>query len=126
LAKGQFLVVKSHLDNCEDCRLELHRLQYALGSPVELVPDSGMLAQMRSAIEEWEKAARNGEPVKRRVATEILPFLGPKATEYVMQPVAESGENLLSSIEPVLALFLGGRAAARLVNHVVDSALLRA
>jgi hypothetical protein len=85
---------------------------------------------MRTAMQRWEDTAREsgrtGEPVKRRVATEIAPYLGPLATHAVLQPVTDSSENLLSSMEPVLALFLGGRAASRLVSHVVDVALIRA
>lgn len=130
LADDQTRSVQSHLDQCDDCRLELHRLQYALGDKVELKPDRLVLAQMQSAIQQWEDSAaqtgRTGTPVKRRVAHEIAPFLGPEATDSILQPVAAGGENLLSSIEPVLALFLGGRAAAQLVTYVVDAALIRA
>ena len=122
--------VQSHLDQCDDCRLELRRLQYALGDQQALAPDGTGLARVRSAIQKWEGSAsqtgRTGAPVKRRVAHEIAPFLGPEATDSILQPVAPGGENLLSSIEPVLALFLGGRAAARLVTYVVDAALIRA
>lgn len=122
--------MQGHLDQCDECRLELHRLQYALGDQGELAPDSIVLAQVQSAIQQWEASApqtgRTGAPVKRRVAHEIAPFLGPDATNSILQPVAPGGENLLSSIEPVLALFLGGRAAAHLVTYVVDAALIRA
>ncbi|MDR3699652.1 MAG: hypothetical protein P4L56_08470 [Candidatus Sulfopaludibacter sp.] len=110
--------------------MELHRLQSALGDQREPGPDPTLLARMQSAIQRWENSAsqtgRTGAAVKRRVATEIAPFLGPDATDSILKPVAESGENLLSSIEPVLALFLGGRAAAHLVTYVVDAALIRA
>jgi hypothetical protein len=130
LAAEQARAVQSHVDQCDDCRLELHRLQYALGNQGEPAPDRTLLARMQSAIQQWEdsapKTGRTGAPVKRRVANEIAPFLGPEATNSILKPVAESGENLLSSIEPVLALFLGERAAARLVTYVVDAALIRA
>lgn len=122
--------MQGHLDQCDECTLELHRLQYALGDQGELAPDRMVLAQVQSAIQQWEASApqtgRTGAPVKRRVAHEIAPFLGPDATNSILQPVAPGGENLLSSIEPVLALFLGGRAAAHLVTYVVDAALIRA
>jgi hypothetical protein len=130
LAEVQAGSLQSHLDQCEGCRLEFHRLQSALGNQREPAPDRSLLARMQSAIQRWEDSAsqtgRTGTAVKRRVATEIAPFLGPEATSSILKPVAEGGENLLSSIEPVLALFLGGRAAAHLVTHVVDAALIRA
>lgn len=130
MPEGHAQSMRSHLDHCEDCRLEFHRLRYAVGTQEELALDRGMLAQIQTAIEQWEHAApttsRTGEPLKHRVETEIAPYLGSDAARSILQTVADSGENLLSRVEPVLALFLGGRAAARLVNHVVDAALLRA
>ncbi len=119
----------SHLNECDECRLEFHRLQYAAGTRREFEPDPGMLDRMRAAIHRWEQstaeAERTAEAVKGRVRAEIAPFLGDPAATAVLKPVAPGADNLLNTIEPVLALFLGGKAAGRLVSHVVDSALLR-
>lgn len=101
-----------------------------MGKREEMVPDSRMLEQMRSAMREFEASAaaaqKTGEGVKDRVAEEIAPFLGGTATASILETVSENGDRMLSRIEPVLALFLGGKAAGRLVTHVVDSALIRA
>jgi|SRR5581483_3819213 len=126
LTGKQSALVAAHVEQCDECRLELHRLRRAMESPRELAPDLGLLAKMRSAVEQWENTAPPAHEVKQRVAMEIGPFLGRKATSSILQPVAENGENLLSGIEPVLALFLGGKAAGRLVSHVVDAAVIQA
>jgi hypothetical protein len=59
------------------------------------------------------------------VAAEIGPFLGKQAAQRLLDPVSDTGEDLLCSIEPVLAGFLGEEAAAELVNRVVDVAIVR-
>ncbi len=130
LAADEVSSVAAHLKVCEECELVFHRLRYAVGNRAELAPDPVLLSRMQSAIQQWEMAAlRNGctgDIVKRKVAAAIEPFLGPEATSSILNSVADSGENLLSSVESVLASFLGSQAAALLVNQVVDSALLRA
>ena len=80
---------------------------------------------MRQFERSAPETGRTGEQVKLRVADMIAPYLGREATQSVLQPVANNGENLLSSVEPILALFLGGRAASRLVSNVVDVTLVR-
>jgi hypothetical protein len=39
--------------------------------------------------------------------------------------VAETNGNLLSTVEPVLAEFLGSKAAAALITHIVDVTIVR-
>jgi len=78
-----------------------------------------VLARIRLAIDDWKTApapGRTGETLKLRVAHEIAPYLGALASRRIVTGVADTGENLLSTVEPVLALFLGSRAAARLVG----------
>ena len=62
--------------------------------------------------------------MKSRVALEIGRFLGSNGARILLQPVAENGGNLLSTIEPVLAEFLGPRAASELVSRVVDTSIV--
>lgn len=130
MTKDQVILLAAHLDRCVGCRLEYHRLQYAVGAPSEQALDLGLLAQMKTAMRQFESSAcetgRTSDPLKLKVASLIAPYLGGQATQSVLQPVTDGGENLLSSVEPVLALFLGRRAAARLVSSVVDQALVRA
>lgn len=94
--------------------------------PVQL-PDLGLLAKIRSEIRAFQ-AARSDDrwhaEMKSRVAREIGPFLGSNGARMLLQPVAENGRNLLSTIEPVLAEFLGPRAASELVSHVVDTSIV--
>jgi len=86
-----------------------------------IIPDHSLPAEEDSARE----SGCTGEQVKGRVASEIAPYLGSMATQSVLQPITDTSQNLHSSIEPVLALFLGGRAASRLIRHVEDAALIR-
>lgn len=85
---------------------------------------SGILQGIRA----WEATlsdARYHQMVKQRATREIGQYLGEQAAQRLVQPVAQDGKNLLSTIEPVLAEFLGSRAAFRLVSHVVDAAIVR-
>jgi len=88
-----------------------------------------MLATLMADIVRWQAARshpdRNGDAMRRRVASELAPFLGPEVADRVLRRVDASGEDLLSAIEPVLALFLGHQAASLLVSHVVDGALVK-
>lgn len=68
---------------------------------------------------------RHGEALKGRVAAQIGPFLGKHAARRLLEPVSGNGEDLLCSIEPILAGFLGDEAASDLVTHVVDTVIVR-
>ena len=83
-----------------------------------------------AAMRHWEADRSQADPggmvVKGRVATAIGPFLGREGARLLLQRVSGDNRNLLSTIEPVLADFLGTRASSELVNHVVDAAMMRA
>jgi anti-sigma factor RsiW len=118
----------AHVAECASCAAGLRRLRVMLGekasfpaTPVEPAPDR--LAAMLRAIGEWRHGLA-GEVLNRRVADRLGPFLGPAAADSVLQSVAPGGDNLLSTVEPVLALFLGGKAASRLIDQIVDTALV--
>jgi hypothetical protein len=104
-------------------------LRSALQSAVRSAPESegtanpeALLPQVLASLRNWESSR---PAVKRKVATAIEAYLGRQATERVLGPVSESGENVLSTIEPVLALFLGNRTASRLVSQVVTESIVR-
>jgi hypothetical protein len=59
------------------------------------------------------------------VAAEIRPFLGEGAARMLLRAVSGSGDDLLCTIEPVLANFLGEAAAAELVSHVAETLIVR-
>jgi hypothetical protein len=55
----------------------------------------------------------------------VRPYVGDRAAERLAHGEAPDGGRLLADVEPVLALFLGRRAAAQLVSHVLDRALVK-
>ena len=118
--------IERHLVHCQDCRQELDRLRLA-ALPGE-APEVAPVVEVLSGIREWAAKLRDDGPgpevLKVWVAAEISPYLGPSVTSRLLKTVAPNGEDLLSVIEPVLALFLGSRAASRLVTNVVDRAIL--
>ena len=81
-------------------------------------------ARMRELSAEMAKPDRRGE-VQHKVAAEIAPFLGHRAARKLVLPVAGRDQDLFGIIEPVLANFLGDRAAAELVGHLIDTAMGR-
>jgi len=118
--------VRDHLLACDDCRLEFHRLQRVLARRPSHPPDDFVLSGLRQRIRNWESERASGnwmQGVKTRVLRQLGPFLGSQGADSLLEPVAQDGGNLLSTIEPVLAEFLGNRAASNLVGRVVDSAL---
>ena len=126
LADGRERQVQAHLEGCGECRLHLHRLKQEVAPRIPAEPGPFILAGIRAKIRNWE-AQRSSEQwtqgLKTRVARQIGPFLGSRGADCVLQPVSQDGENLLCAIEPVLAEFLGSRAASSLVGRVVDAAL---
>ncbi len=122
LAEGERKPLEAHLSQCARCRAEYQRLSVVPDGPE---PDGAMFSGLLANIERWEAAEwqpeRNGSAVKQRVTSDIEPYLGSVATGQVLAPV--SGENLLTPVESVLTVFLGKRAAALLVNDVVDHAI---
>jgi len=91
-------------------------------------PDPGLLSRIQNRIRTWE-ARRSadgwGAAAKERTAREIGPFLGNNGARILLRPVSDNGCNLLSTIEPLLANFLGKRAASELVSRVVEVAIVR-
>ncbi len=121
------------MGECEHCRLkvQMRRERSSSGPPEQpRQADEELLADVLSGIRRWEadrtRPDRSGDAVKRRVAYEVGPYLGPQATQRLLESVSAEGENLWSTVEPVLALFLGSRAASTLVTHVIDQAIVRA
>ena len=92
-------------------------------------PAASDLQDLLTRVRAWEsgavRAERTGDALKQRVAGEIAPYLGKHATHSILQPVVEDGRNLLSSLSPLLTMFLGRRAAEHLVSHVVEHAIVR-
>jgi hypothetical protein len=87
------------------------------------------LAGALAGIRKWDAAASQSSGrggVRTRVARELEAYLGPAATRKILSKVSDDGNNLLSTIEPVLALFMGRQAASVFVSHVVDATLVRA
>ena len=88
--------------------------------------DSGVLAGILAGMERWESAPSRDEAVKAKVGSDLAPFLGSQAMDQLLNATSVRGGDLLSTVEPVVALFLGCRAASALIDHIVDHSILRA
>lgn len=118
---------EEHLRTCPVCAARRARMQEASGADADGAAGE-MLSRIRGAIGQWSarRAREDNIPaVKGRVAAEIAPYLGPRASGWILEAVSESADNLLSKVGPVMALFLGERAASRFVDHVVEDVLVR-
>jgi hypothetical protein len=123
----------AHLDACDECHLKFHRLKTTWSAALdrafpEGAPSPPGLADVLSGIQAWEARSATEESragIKQGVGKEIGLYLGKKAACRILGTVSEDGRDLLPAIEPVLALFLGQRAAFHLVSHVVDVAIVR-
>ena len=114
--------MRRHLEQCAECNNALVRLAGTADRPVGEA--SELLARIESQMHDWTPLAV-GPSVRRRVIREIAPYLGTRASARLLSGVEQDGANLLSTVEPMLALFLGSRAASRLVDHMVDTVLMR-
>lgn len=107
-----------------------HRCPFERGSEPQsnsALPDLGLLARIRSEIRAFQASRSDGQwnaEMQSRVAQKIGVFLGKNGARMLLRPVADDGGNLLSTIEPVLAEFLGQRAASELVSHVIDTSIV--
>lgn len=117
---------------CAECRSEIDRLSHALSPEArgeQPAPVNASFEELLKTIRQWESAAagsgRTDESVKWRIASTLERYLGRQATSTILLSVSEEGDNLLSSVEPVLALFLGRTTASRLVSNVVKTAIVR-
>ncbi len=90
--------------------------------------EPALLNSILSGIRSWkaEHAPSRVDPevVKRRVGSKIDPYLGHPATGRILSAVSPACDDLLTNVEPVLALFLGCRAASSLVSHIVTGSLM--
>jgi hypothetical protein len=81
-----------------------------------------------AAIRQWSARRREADPdgraVRARVEAELAPYLGPGGASRTLEPAADR-HKLLPAVESVLTIFLGGRAAGRLMRRVVDRAVVR-
>jgi hypothetical protein len=131
LDSRQRVALESHLGGCHTCRTDLGLLRAALtGAPKEA--KSGMtqtiLDRVRSKVCGWESRQSqelSQEAVRDRIAGQLGQFLGTRAARKVLEPVAPNNHNLFSIVEPVLSEFLGPGAAASLVDHVVESSIVK-
>jgi hypothetical protein len=110
---------------CGGCREELDRIRGGPGGG-EAPNDDVLLSGIRTEMERWESDLSRDKAVKSKMSSELAPFLGRHATDQLFRTVSTRGENLLSTVEPVLALFLGCRTASTLIDQIVTHAILRA
>lgn len=124
LAEVERRSVEAHIRGCAACRLETERMRHFPNHPVEPPPVQDLLARLARKQRGWTEAS--GPALKRKVALELAPYVGLEAAEAILQEVADNGENLLSTVDAALRLFLGKAAASRLTSRIVDRAILSA
>jgi hypothetical protein len=110
--------------------MELQHLRAAVAG-TRREADSGVAAMLdgiRSRVRGWNSRREHEldpETVRQLVASRIGPFMGSRAARKVLESVAPNNQNLFAVVEPVLGEFLGRSAAASLVDHVVESAIVK-
>ena len=127
LPENKRKAVEDHLAGCGRCRNEMDRIAFAVkGAPSDLPapPVTDLLASL-SVLQNSLAQRGAGDALKRKVESELIPYVGAEAAERILQPVSPGGENLLSTLETVLRLFLGKAATARVVSRIVDRAIMR-
>lgn len=118
--------VQKHLETCPDCRAEVDRLRRTMEiiDQYPVPPVGDVLARMR----EWLDR-RSGHPAansrRQVVVAAIQPFLGANGAQTVIGRVSPGDADLISTVEPVLADFLGRRTAQILVDGIIDVAITR-
>jgi anti-sigma factor RsiW len=125
LTPGQFASVAEHLASCDSCAVECDRLRAARDTPHAPLPPQALEAlrgRLQELIAERARPQRSGE-IQQRLVSALAPFLGPLAAGRLLFPASASGRDLLPIVEPVLASFLGKRAAAELVGHLIDTTM---
>ena len=111
--------VEDHLRLCKACR--------AIAQPV-IGPEPPPVSELLARISKHQNIlAQEGGPsgLKRRVVSELTPYVGPAAATQMLRAVPDTGENLLPSLYAVLRLFIGKPAASRLVSRIVEHAIMR-
>jgi hypothetical protein len=117
--------VQAHLAECAACARELEQIAGSGTSPMPTAHISDLLSNLAQVQDRLTREGVSGESLKRRVLSELIPYVGTAPAERILEPVTPGGENLLSTIEPMLRLFLGRTASARLVDRIVDRAIMR-
>ena len=126
LPEDERKAVETHLAACRQCRQEMERIASAIQGdegPAPSVED--LLANLNRLRSSLEQPGVSGAALKQRVKSELIPYIGAEAADRILQPVSPGGENLLSTIESTLRLFLGKAATARVVSRIVDRAIVR-
>jgi hypothetical protein len=127
LGRVSAAVVRVHLRKCSACSQEVKLMGAVVGageSP-QKVPSIAGLEDLLARARRWsESGPAESSAVRRRVAAELQPLLGRRATSEVLTRVAEDNRDLLCKVEAVLVNFVGPKAAASVVHRVVDAALV--
>jgi hypothetical protein len=121
--------VTQHLSGCAPCRQEFERFRASVDGAVE--GESSVAAdcdRLLNRLREWETTTADsglqGEALKRRIAEELAPYLGKAGADALLQPVDDDGGDLLTKVTPLLTMFLGRKAAGKLVSRVVEKTIV--
>src|SRR5579859_1558648 len=108
LPKPEWKQSETHLHSCARCQGILDTLASATApADFSVPPLSEFMAKLADVQRELQKEGASGDALNRRVESELIPYVGAAAANRILQQVAPGGENLLSTIDSVLRLFLG-------------------
>lgn len=121
--------VEQHLTGCARCREEFERLLGSIDTEQEAesaaaADREAMLRKLRAWEATTADSGRRGETLKRRMARELAPYLGKAGAEALLYSVNDDGGDLLADVAPLLTMFLGRRAATRLISRVVEKTVV--
>lgn len=130
--------IASHLQNCAGCRSKLRqaRAEMERFSRLETSEAAGQTSGTASAaqpdlgailagIRRWQAANQSvggGRPgLDRQIVKELDVYLGTRAATMAGQlPLASGEQGMMSAAEPLLAAFLGRKAASALLDQILE------
>jgi len=128
LADNRARRMKQHLAGCSACRPVFERLQGSMedGEPLPTKPvdSSRLLTRIRAWDTNGDRSGHHGAALKGRIAVELAPYVGRAGADTLLRPVQDDGRDLLSTVAPFLAMFLGRRAAGIIITRVVEKTIV--
>jgi anti-sigma factor RsiW len=132
--------VESHLASCGRCRKEENQMAaelalfLSLGVPAESADGARFeesLEKMLAGIHKWRtenpQNGLGGAELERLITAQLSEYLGARAAAGVRHgesSEAGKGSGVLPAAEPLLAAFLGRRAAAALTSQLLEGLAL--
>jgi len=124
LSDAESRKLEKHLENCSECQAEALRLRAStIPCQAEQPPSTDVMDGIYQWTDRHPQAQDHG--VKDRVAAAIGEYLGERGSTSVLATVSAERKHLLPAVEGVLRAFLGRRAVGKLVDRIVEHAIMR-